>query len=112
MSRRIAEAEPSVPNTGDAALSETERTATFVSEPLRGHENPNAALGQFVSAVRRLDLARGITEHDVSAFLLEIPWSDQYRVAHLDPDPPLHLAPNPTYACNAVCAFYKDPVVA
>src|SRR6202142_1372325 len=27
--------------------------------PLRGHENPYAALGHFVSAVRRLDLARG-----------------------------------------------------
>src|SRR6266567_5230844 len=67
---------------------------------------------QLAGTPERLDLTCGISEHDVAPLLLKVPGSDEYSVAHLDPDPPFHLSTNPADPSDTVRALDKDPVVA
>src|SRR6267378_202410 len=58
-----------------------------------------------------LDLSLSISEHDIPALRLEVPWSNQYSVSHLDPDSTLHLTAYSTDAGHAVRAFNQDSVI-
>ena len=57
-------------------------------------------------------MSLGVSEHDVPALWLEVPGSNEDRIAHLDPDPAFHLSPNSTDSGNSVSALDQYPIVA
>jgi len=62
-------------------------------------------------AVKYLRLVLCVTPEHVRATGLEIPRGNQYHIANLDPDPPLHLPSYPANSVGSVLTLHHYPIV-